>query len=111
MTLNIRDAQANSLTGGTAEPLYVVDNMIVNKATFDNLDPSMVEDISILKDASAAIYGAAGAKGVVLITTKREKRVRPGSLTTDSLDIWMLLRFRKCFLPTIMPNCLTKAIN
>ncbi|MEI6950302.1 SusC/RagA family TonB-linked outer membrane protein [Paraflavisolibacter sp. H34] len=77
ITLNIRDAQANSLTGGTAEPLYVIDNMIVGKSTFDNLDPSMVEDISILKDASAAIYGAAGAKGVVLITTKKGKAGPP----------------------------------
>ncbi|MEI6950308.1 TonB-dependent receptor [Paraflavisolibacter sp. H34] len=77
ITLNIRNAQANALAGGTAEPLYVIDNIIVGKSDFDNLDPSMVEDISILKDASAAIYGAAGAKGVVLITTKRGKAGAP----------------------------------
>ena len=37
----------------------------------------MVENITILKDASAAIYGAAGAKGVVLVTTKRGKQGKP----------------------------------
>jgi TonB-dependent starch-binding outer membrane protein SusC len=76
ITLNVRNAaisEAAGPLGATAQPLYVIDNIIVDKATFDNLDPSMVEDITILKDASAAIYGAAGAKGVVLITTKRGK--------------------------------------
>lgn len=76
ITLNVRNSKTSeqgALYGATAEPLYVIDNIIVDKATFDNLDPSMVENITILKDASAAIYGAAGAKGVVLITTKRGK--------------------------------------
>lgn len=72
ITLNVRGASSSEGVGGaSAEPLYVIDNMIVSKSTFDNLDPSMVEDISILKDASAAIYGASGAKGVILITTKK----------------------------------------
>lgn len=76
ITLNVRNSRISEqagLFGATPEPLYVIDNIIVDKATFDNLDPSMVDDISILKDASAAIYGAAGAKGVILITTKRGK--------------------------------------
>ncbi|GAB3018196.1 TonB-dependent receptor [Niabella terrae] len=72
ITLNVRGASSSEGVGGaSAEPLYVIDNMIVSKSTFDNLDPSMIEDISILKDASAAIYGASGAKGVILITTKK----------------------------------------
>lgn len=62
-----------SLSGTTADPLYVIDGLIVTKQDFDNLDASLVESLSFLKDASAAIYGAAGAKGVVLITTKRGK--------------------------------------
>lgn len=76
ITLNVRDAFSspdNIGTGTTNEPLYVIDNMIVPKETFDNLDPTMVEDITVLKDAQAAIYGASGAKGVILITTKRGK--------------------------------------
>ena len=43
----------------------------------ENLDASQIEDITFLKDASAAIYGAAGAKGVVLITTKKGKPGKP----------------------------------
>ena len=72
ISLNVRGAQSSSAVGGTSsEPLYVIDNMIVGKSTFDNLDPSTIETISILKDAAAAIYGASGAKGVIQITTKK----------------------------------------
>ena len=55
---------------GNAAPLYVVDGVQVGtNANF--LNPSDIESIEILKDASAtAIYGAAGANGVVMITTK-----------------------------------------
>jgi len=56
---------------GSAKPLYVVDGVQVgDNANF--LNPSDVESIEILKDASAtAIYGSAGANGVIMITTKR----------------------------------------
>ncbi|MBQ0056390.1 MAG: TonB-dependent receptor [Bacteroidales bacterium] len=55
---------------GSAAPLYVVDGIQVgNNADF--LAPTDIESIDILKDASAtAIYGAAGANGVIMITTK-----------------------------------------
>ena len=55
---------------GTAKPLYVVDGVQVgDNANF--LAPSDVESIEVLKDASAtAIYGSAGANGVIMITTK-----------------------------------------
>ncbi len=53
-----------------ADPLFVVDGMIVNDISFVN--PQDVENVSVLKDASAtAIYGARGANGVIIITTKR----------------------------------------
>ena len=55
---------------GDASPLFVVDGMIVNDINFIN--PNDVENVSVLKDASAtAIYGARGANGVILITTKQ----------------------------------------
>ena len=72
--------------GVTTQPLYVIDGIIVNPTQwaqsvnpdfFENLDASQIEDITFLKDASAAIYGAAGAKGVVLITTKKGKAGKP----------------------------------
>lgn len=58
---------------GSAKPLYVVDGVQVGTdANFIN--PSDVESIEILKDASAtAIYGSAGANGVIMITTKHGK--------------------------------------
>ncbi|WP_083663438.1 SusC/RagA family TonB-linked outer membrane protein [Sphingobacterium sp. B29] len=74
VTLNVRNAFASDqakLQGVTNEPLYVIDGIISSSDVFENLDASMVENISILKDASAAIYGASGAKGVILVTTKR----------------------------------------
>jgi TonB-linked SusC/RagA family outer membrane protein len=51
--------------------LYVIDDIIQNQETFDLLDPSLIESISFLKDASASIYGVRGGAGVVLVKTKR----------------------------------------
>ncbi len=76
ITLNIRNSTVSdqaAANGSTSEPLYVVDGITVTREAFDNIDASMVEDLTFLKDASAAIYGASGAKGVVLVTTKRGK--------------------------------------
>ena len=58
-------------------PLYVIDDFISDETAFNNLDMSEVESISVLKDASAAIYGAQGAYGVVLVKTKRGKQGTP----------------------------------
>ncbi|MDR1200601.1 MAG: TonB-dependent receptor [Tannerellaceae bacterium] len=56
---------------GSADPLYVVDGVQVG-SSIDFLNPADVESIEILKDASAtAIYGARGANGVIMVTTKR----------------------------------------
>lgn len=59
-------------TTGDNTPLYVIDG-IPNRGSFERLNPADIESISILKDASAAIYGAQAANGVILITTKRGK--------------------------------------
>ncbi len=57
-------------TTGDARPLYVVDGMVIDGG-IDFLNPGDIESIDVLKDAaSAAIYGARAANGVVLITTK-----------------------------------------
>ena len=58
-------------------PLYVIDDFISSESAFNNLDMSEVESISVLKDAAAAIYGAQGAYGVVLVKTKRGKQGTP----------------------------------
>lgn len=55
-------------------PLYVVDGMVLQNGGIENLNPSDIESIDILKDASStAIYGSRGANGVILVTTKQGK--------------------------------------
>jgi TonB-linked SusC/RagA family outer membrane protein len=63
-------------TFGSANPLVVIDNIQYDGlAAFNNLAPSDIESISVLKDASASsIYGARGANGVILVTTKKGKK-------------------------------------
>lgn len=80
ISLNVRGSSVSETAAGvgvSSEPLYIIDGITVTVDDFNNLDASMVENITILKDASAAIYGAAGAKGVVLITTKKGKLGKP----------------------------------
>lgn len=63
-------------TVGNASPLYIVDGVTVDD--IDNLSPSDIESIDVLKDAaSAAIYGARAANGVILVTTKQGKSGKP----------------------------------
>ena len=64
-TIRIR----GSNTLGNNSPLIVIDGVANRDMT--RLDPSSIENVTVLKDASAAIYGAQAANGVILITTKR----------------------------------------
>lgn len=61
-------------TLGSTAPLIVVDG--IADRSFGRLNAEDIESISVLKDASAAIYGARAANGVILVTTKRDKEVR-----------------------------------
>ena len=59
-------------------PLYVIDGFATEDANAASINPNDIESIDILKDASAtAIYGARGANGVVIITTKRGQESAP----------------------------------
>ncbi len=63
-------------TLNNANPMYVVDGLVVS--SIDDIDPNDIENISVLKDAaSAAIYGARAANGVVLVTTKKGTKSAP----------------------------------
>ena len=89
--ISIRDVNALGEIGSTAQqPLFVIDGYIypndvkvgnitqnLGAEAFNNLDPSEVESISVLKDASAAVYGARAANGVILVTTKKGKMGAP----------------------------------
>ena len=70
-SISIRVRGANSISSSN-EPLYVVDGFPTSNGA--DINPNDIESMQILKDASAtAIYGARGANGVILITTKRGK--------------------------------------
>jgi TonB-dependent starch-binding outer membrane protein SusC len=59
-------------TVNDANPLYVVDGVVTT--TISNINPSDIESIEVLKDAStAAIYGSLGSNGVIMVTTKKGK--------------------------------------
>ncbi|MDR1723770.1 MAG: TonB-dependent receptor [Tannerella sp.] len=56
---------------GMGTPLVVVDGITRDVGFFSRLDANEIESVSVLKDASAAIYGLRSANGVILVTTKR----------------------------------------
>ncbi|RKR80766.1 TonB-linked SusC/RagA family outer membrane protein [Mucilaginibacter gracilis] len=67
----------NSVTQDNS-PLYVIDGFPIEGYNNNALDPADIESIEVLKDASStAIYGARGANGVIIITTKRGKSGPP----------------------------------
>ena len=68
-TLSIRGAS----TTGNSSPLIIIDGVASRAGGFNRIDPNDIESVTILKDASAAIYGSRAANGVLLITTKRGK--------------------------------------
>jgi TonB-linked SusC/RagA family outer membrane protein len=66
---------------GMGTPLFVVDGVTRDQDYFARMDPSEVDNISVLKDGSAAIYGLRAANGVLLVTTKS------GSSQNGKVDI------------------------
>lgn len=75
--ITIRNPIVLSKDGGTLRPLYVIDNVVRSEDDFNLLDVTEVDQISVLKDAAAAIYGARANQGVVVITTKKGKAGAP----------------------------------
>lgn len=73
------DAASLSIRG-YGDALVIVDGV---ESSFNNIDLNEIESVSILKDASAAIYGARAGNGVILITTKRGKEGKP-TITVNS---------------------------
>ena len=75
---------------GDAQPLYVVDGVQVG-TNADFVNPADIESIEVLKDASAtAIYGSAGANGVIMITTKHGQKGKMNIKITADLGIQTL---------------------
>ncbi|EHQ25905.1 SusC/RagA family TonB-linked outer membrane protein [Mucilaginibacter paludis] len=64
-------------TTGSNDVLVVVDGIPGQIGGLSRLDPNDIESVSVLKDASAAVYGNRAANGVILVTTKRGKTGKP----------------------------------
>lgn len=90
-TFRIRGAN----TLGDNSPLVVVDG--VANRSMNRLNPNDIESITVLKDASAAIYGAQAANGVILVTTKRGNTSKP-EVNVSYNEGWSS--------PTVIPDCL-----
>ncbi|MBO4801753.1 MAG: TonB-dependent receptor [Bacteroidaceae bacterium] len=75
----------------SADPLVLVDGV---ERPFSQLDPNEIEDISILKDASAtAVFGVRGANGVILVTTKRGTTGKASVSVTASAAVQQISKF------------------
>ena len=72
-TINIRGTN----TLGNSSPLIVIDGVPDRDGGLGRLNPRDIESISVLKDASAAIYGARAANGAILVTTKKGASGKP----------------------------------
>lgn len=76
LSITIRGVASNSVNG----PLVIIDGY---QGDLGTLNPNDVASISVLKDAQAAIYGVAGANGVILITTKSGRKNTPATVRYD----------------------------
>ncbi|RXF72449.1 TonB-dependent receptor [Arcticibacter tournemirensis] len=81
-------ASANIQIRNLGNPLYVIDGIQQDAGQFNNISPTDIESISVLKDASAAIYGVRAANGVVVVTTKRGKTGTRNSVSLDAYTGW-----------------------
>ncbi len=106
-TLRIRGVSTFS---GAADPLILVNGVEVSN--YNNIDPNEIENLTILKDASAtAIYGIRGANGVLIITTKRGKVGKPQLSYTANLAVTSFTALRKGMSSYDWANSLNQALK
>src|SRR6201991_1568197 len=78
--------QPGQLTGNPSPPLIIIDGVPRSSGDLSRLDPNEIDNVSVLKDASAAIYGVKAANGVILVTTKRGGRTNGKFSITYSVN-------------------------
>ena len=94
---NVRLHGSGSIFGRT-DPLFVLDGTPVSKQVAILINPTDIESVSVLKDASAtSIYGTRAANGVIYISTRRGKSSEPASITFNSQYGFSSLAGRKFF--------------
>ena len=69
-------------------PLFVIDGIQKDEGQFNNLAPTDIESITILKDAAAAVYGSRAANGVVVVKTKQGKRGENPTINLNGYYGW-----------------------
>lgn len=69
-------------------PLYIIDGIQQDAGQFNNISPNDIESISVLKDASAAVYGVRAANGAVVVTTKRGKKGTKNVVNVNAYAGW-----------------------
>jgi TonB-linked SusC/RagA family outer membrane protein len=96
-TPTIRIRGNRSVNAGANDPLFVIDG-IISTGGMETINPSDVESMEILKDASAtAIYGSRGANGVILVTTKKGQAGKVIVEYDGYYSVGTMNRFRKAF--------------
>lgn len=108
-----------STINASQDPLYLLDGMPISSAAFTMLNSNDIENVSVLKDASAtAIYGSRAANGVVYITSKKGKKGEKAKiavraqygfsmLTNNKLDMMNskeLFQFEEMCMPSLVNN-------
>lgn len=77
-------------------PLYVIDGIQSDEGQFNNIDFNDIDNITILKDASASIYGVRAANGVVVVTTKKGRKNTKNTVSINGYYGWQSMsRFPK----------------
>lgn len=84
-------ASTNIQIRNMGTPLYVIDGIQSDAGQFNNIDFNDIEAISVLKDASASIYGVRAANGVVVVTTKKGSRNTKNTVTINGYYGWQSL--------------------
>lgn len=98
-SIEIRGRRTVYTDGGHNNPLIVLDGMLFY-GELSEINPDDIEQLDILKDASAAaVYGAKAASGVILITTKKGKRGKPVITATLNGGLTQVSTFRERFTP------------
>ncbi|WP_343674022.1 SusC/RagA family TonB-linked outer membrane protein [Chitinophaga sp.] len=98
-TIRIRGQRSVYTDGGHNDPLLILDGMIFY-GELSEINPDDIDQIDILKDASAAaIYGAKSANGVLIITTKKGKKGKPTINLTTNFGFSDMAANRKVFGP------------
>ncbi|RFM28494.1 SusC/RagA family TonB-linked outer membrane protein [Deminuibacter soli] len=92
-------AAANIQIRNMGAALYVIDGIQQDASQFNNISPNDIENISVLKDAAAAIYGVRAGNGVVVVTTKK------GAVGRNNINVDAYAGFQQWFrFPNVVNN-------